>query len=93
MGEAAAALRLTVESDSNSAVLELNSGDCLTLCFPKVEDRDRFAICMRIFAAVPKRSKWERVSSEKNHCGAMTFFFADTSMNIDPRNKSCIYID
>lgn len=55
VGEAAEALKLSVKLDSSdmAAVLELRSGDCLTLCFPSSEDRDRFAICMRIFAAAP----------------------------------------
>ena len=54
VGSAAQALKLAARSDdATSAVLELKSGDCLTLCFPCAEDRDRFAICIRIFAASP----------------------------------------
>ncbi|CAJ1428611.1 unnamed protein product [Effrenium voratum] len=53
VGEAAAALKLGIPMDHLSAVLEMKSGDCLTLCFPKSEERDRFAICVRIFAAQP----------------------------------------
>lgn len=51
VGSAAEALQLGVRVDEFCAVLELSSGDCLTLRFPKNEDRDRFAICIRIFAA------------------------------------------
>lgn len=57
VGEAAQSLKLAVKLEkgdmTQSAVVELDSGDCLTLCFPSSEERDRFAICMRIFAAAP----------------------------------------
>jgi len=36
--------------DTLCATLELKSDDCLTFRFPDVQQRDRFALCIRIFA-------------------------------------------
>jgi hypothetical protein len=37
-------------ADALCATLELNSDDCLTFQFPDLQERDRFALCIRIFA-------------------------------------------
>ncbi|CAE7304499.1 unnamed protein product, partial [Symbiodinium natans] len=73
VGQAAEALQLGARMDDLCAVLELSSGDCLTLRFPKTEDRDRFAICIRIFAAA-HQATWHILPSNFT-CGILEWPF------------------
>lgn len=41
--------------DQLCATLELKSDDCLTFRFPDIQQRDRFALCIRIFASALKK--------------------------------------
>lgn len=56
VGQEAEQLGLTgVAIDTLCATLELRSDDCLTFRFPDLQHRDRFALCIRIFASARQK--------------------------------------